>query len=125
MQARATTWWRAVGLGLVFMLAGLAGGCRDSHFSGEPSEGHGLLVIDNWTGHRLRVYLDGERSENVSSGKHRYYELEPGLVRLALDAHHSDRGWAGDIDILSGRRTVVEVRSSGDYRSFEVRLYFD
>jgi hypothetical protein len=33
---------------------------------------------------------------------------------------------AGDVDVLEGRRTVMEVRSwSSDYREYDVRIYFD
>ncbi|MDD2520524.1 MAG: hypothetical protein PHR34_06180 [Kiritimatiellae bacterium] len=118
--------WMAAGLLGALLVAGLAGGCDDDNYSRDPAEGMGLLVVDNFTGTRLRVYLDGERVENVSSGEHRYYDLAPGIYRIALDGSDTDRSWAGDVDLLEGRRTVMEVRSwSSDYREYDVRIYFD
>ncbi len=118
--------WRVVGLLGVCLAALLAGGCDDDVYSRDPTEGMGLLVVDNFTGSRLRVYLDGEQVDSVSSGNHRYYEREPGIYRVALDGHNTDRSWSGDVDLLENRRTVLEVRGyTANYREFDVRMYFD
>lgn len=126
MTAIAKRLGRGLGVLLLCGVAGLTGGCDDDNYSRDPIDGQGLLVVDNFTGSRVRVYIDGGREENVSSGKHRYYDLEPGIYRVALDGSDTDRSWAGDVDILERRRTVMEVRNYiGDYRYFDIRIYFD
>ncbi len=115
-------------LGLLLAVAAASGpsGCEDSEYDRDPPDGQGSLVVDNFTGDRLRVYVDGERLDSVKAGHHRYYDLEPGVHRLALDGDDTDRSWADDVDVLENRRTVIEVRSqAGDYREFDVRVYFD
>ena len=117
---------RGLGVLLLCSVAGLMGGCDDSNYSRDPVTGQGLLVVDNFTGYRVQVYIEGEREDSVSSGNHRYYDLEPGVYRVALDGNNTDRSWAGDVDVLENRRTVMEVRNySGDYRYFDIRIYFD
>ena len=117
---------RGLGILLLCGVAGLTGGCDDSNYSRDPADGHGLLVVDNFTGYRVRVYIEGEQEENVGSGKHKYYDLEPGVYRVALDGSNTDRSWAGDVDVLEDRRTVMEVRNYiGDYRYFDIGIYFD
>ncbi|HAL92356.1 MAG TPA: hypothetical protein DCM68_04955 [Verrucomicrobia bacterium] len=112
-------------LPLIFA-AGALGGCDDSDFDRDPPEGQGSMVVDNYTGDRVRVYIEGERVDSVGEGDHRYYDLDPGVYRVALDGDDTDRSWAGDVDILENRRTVLEVRGySGDYDEFDVRIYFD
>ncbi len=110
----------------VSLAAGLVAGCDDSEFDRDPPEGQGSMIVDNYTGDRVRVYIDGERADSVGEGDHRYYDLDPGVYRVALDGDDTDRSWAGDVDVLENRRTVLEVRGySGDYHEFDVRIYFD
>lgn len=114
---------------LGFLLAGalpFGAGCDESEFDRDPPPGQGSLVVDNLTGDRVYVYVDGQDVGSVGSDKHHYYDLEPGVHRIALDGDDTDRAWAGDVDILNDRRTVLEVRGySGDYDSFDVRIFFD
>ena len=114
---------------LVFCLVATGGvltGCDDDDYDRDPPPGLGTLVVDNFTGTRVRVYIEGERVANVGSDEHRYYDLEPGIYRIALDGSDTDRSWAGDVDILEGRRTVMEVHSySADYREYDVRMFYD
>lgn len=115
----------ALGLTLAAVLPWLSG-CDDSDYDHDPPPGQGALVVDNWTGYRLYVYLDGQEAESVPANKHRCYDLEPGAHRVVLDGKNSDRSWGDDVDVLEGRLTVLEVRSYGsDYTEFDVRLYFD
>lgn len=110
----------------IALAVGMTTGCDDSEFDRDPPSGQGSLIADNFTGDRIAVYLDGLEAESVRSGKHRYYDLDPGVHRIALDSDDTRRSWAGDVDILEGRRTVLEVRGyQGDYNSFDVEIYFD
>ena len=118
----------AVRLG-VLAVAGSAvlfSGCDDTRFDREPPEGMGTLVMDNYTGDRLLVYIDGLECDSTSAGDYRYYDLVPGVHRVVLDGDDTDRAWAGDVDILEGRRTVLEVRSETfDYDDYDIQIYLD
>jgi len=118
---------KRLGVLLLFVaMAWMVAGCDDSEFDYEPPAGKGALIVDNFTGDRVLVYIDGEEMERVSSGRHRAYDCLPGVRRVALDSEDIRRSWAGDVDILEGRRTVAEVR--GDYVEldyFDVRVFFD
>ena len=118
----------AVRLGILVAagLAGLLSGCDDSRFDRDPPEGQGTLVMDNYTGDRLLVYIDGQQRDNTSAGDYRYYDLLPGVHRVVLDGDDTDRTWAGDVDILEGRRTVLEVRNETfDYDDYDIQIYLD
>lgn len=126
MNRLAKRVWKWMGLIPLGLAVGLAAGCDDTEFDRDPPSGQGSMIVDNFTGDRLRVYIDGEEAERVSVGKHRYYDCAPGVYRVALDGDDIRRSWAGDVDVLEGRRTVLEVRGySGDYGSFDVQTYFD
>lgn len=115
-----------LGIVALALATAMGAGCDDNEFDRDPPAGQGSLIVDNFTGDRILVYLDGTEESGVSAGKHRYYDLEPGVCRVVLDGDDTRRSWSGDVDVLEGRRTVVEVRSdSGDYREFEVSIYLD
>ena len=86
----------------------------------------GAIVVDNYTGDRVYVYINGREEGSVGGDNHEYYDREPGLYRVALDGDDSHRSWAADVDVLEGRLTVLKVRGySGDYDHFDVEVYFD
>ena len=115
-----------LGVLAVASLVSLLAGCDDTRFDREPPEGMGTLVMDNYTGDRLLVYIDGQQRDNTSAGDYRYYDLLPGVHRVVLDGDDTDRTWAGDVDILEGRRTVLEVRSETfDYDDYDIQIYLD
>jgi hypothetical protein len=122
-----TCWFRRWGLLLSLVWAlGLAAGCDDSTYDHEPPAGQGALIVDNFTGDRVFVYVDGKAADNVKSGKDRAYDLRPGLYRVVLDGDDVERSWAGDVDILEGRLTVMEVGDDGYYSGdFNVNVFFD
>lgn len=114
--------WRWAVLALAaLMLAG----CDENRYSREPPPGQGTLYVENYTGDRLHVYVDGVAQERVPRGKERHYDLEPGIRRVALDGDDIQRSWVGDVDVLEGRRTVMEVDTAGYYGAFTVRFFFD
>ena len=106
--------------------AALFAGCDEEEFDHTPPSGQGTLVVDNLTGDRVYVYIDGEEVNSVTSDKHQYYDRDPGVYRVVLDGEDTDRAWADDVDVLEGRLTVLEVREHAlDYRDFDVREYFE
>ena len=123
---------QAMGAGWKLLAAALAavvltaGGCDDDRYDHKPPQGMGTLYVENETGDRVRVYLDGEEQDSVGSWKRRHYDLKPGTWRLALDGSRVARTWVGDVDVLEGRRTVAEVRTrSENVYAFDVRYFFD
>jgi hypothetical protein len=126
MNFRANQLCKWIGVLSISLATGLIAGCDDTEFDREPPAGQGSLIVDNFTGDRVRVYIEGVEDRSVSSGDHRYYDREPGVYRVALDGDDIRRYWAGDVDVLEGRRTVLEVRGySSDFNSFDVRIYLD
>ena len=116
-------WFRILPL---VVLAELIAGCDDDGFDHTPPAGQGTLVVDNLTWDRVYVYIDGEEVNSVTSDKHQYYDLAPGVHRVVLDGDDTDRIWMDDVDVLDGRLTVLEVQDrnlSSD--AFSVRIYFD
>jgi hypothetical protein len=115
-------------LGGVAALLGLflVTGCDDDEFDRNPPAGQGSLVVDNRTSDRIDVYIDGARMANVRSGKHRYYDLDPGTYRVVLNDDDARRSYADDVDILIDRLTVMDVTLSvTDFRRFDVFIYFE
>lgn len=112
---------------LVAVLAlGALTGCEDERFDREPPPGMGTLIVDNFTGDDIEVYLDGIEAEETDAGDHRYYDLEPGLHRVVLTGDDTDRMWAEDVDVLENRRTVLEVDTDPfDYDEYDVATYID
>jgi len=53
-------------------------------------------------------------------------DVLPGVRRVAVDSEDILRSWAGDVDLLEGRRTIMELRGE-TYRleTFDVTLYFN
>lgn len=126
VKIRANQIGKWVGAWMVALAAGLSAGCDDSEFSHDPPARQGTLVVDNWTWDRIQVYIDGRLDESVTSDKHTYYDLRPGLYRVALDGDDTDRYWVDDVDVLEGRLTVLEVEDDpNDYDEFNVRIYLD
>lgn len=123
--------WRQVGrwglaLGGLLGLALSLMGCGSDRYDHDPPHGQGAIIVDNFTGDRIRVYVDGERLSDTRRGRSRAYDLQPGVYRVALDSGERYRSWADDVDVLEGRLTILEVRGDvGDYRHFDVYAYFD
>ena len=117
---RSIRW--AVAMGLIGMLAG----CDDERFDREPPPGMGTVIVDNYTGDDIEVFLDGMEAEETDAGDHRYYDLEPGLHRVVLTGDDTDRTWAEDVDVLENRRTVLEVRADPfDTDEYDVDITID
>ncbi len=103
----------------------LTSGCEDDDFDHDPPAGKGTLYIVNNTGDGMDVFMNGARVEGVGGGRKRYYDLDPGVYRIVLDADDSPRSWAGDVDVLADRKTIMDVGlDSGNYRRFDVFIYY-
>ena len=118
--------FKAIGWVAAVLAIGMLTGCDDERFDREPPLGMGTVIVDNFTGDDIEVYLDGVAAEETDAGDHRYYDLEPGLHRVVLTGDDTERLWAEDVDVLENRRTVLEVRSDPfDYGEYGVDIYLD
>jgi len=116
---------RAVRLaaGMILMLGLCA--CDSGDWSHTPPAGMGSIIVDNRTADGVHVYLEGAYAKPVSDFDNETFDLAPGIHRVVLDESHGSRNWRGDVDVLEGKLTVLEV--SGDYAGsdYDVRIYFD
>lgn len=120
---------RRLVLVLMLIAAGLliGAGCHDyGRFDRTPPDGKGTLYVDNNTSDELRVYIGGARQEDVRARRYRHYDLDPGVYRIVLEGRNSDRTFAGDVDVLEKRRTVMDVTTDpGNFRRYDVLIYLD
>jgi hypothetical protein len=118
-----------------FVLAGamatalMAAGCEyddDDDNDHEPPAGQGSLIIYNNTVDDIAVYIDDVRVDDVGDDNDRAYDLAPGVHRVVLDQRGGDRTFRDDIDILEGRRTVMDVTTDPlDAFEYDVVIFFD
>ena len=119
------------GLGVLAMAATVTlwgAGCDDDEdeYDHDVPAGQGTLVVDNQTPDRVRVFIAGAQVQSVGKGDERYYDLDPGLYRVALDGEDTDRFWTGEADVLQGRLTILKVSDDlGDFDDFDVDVDFD
>lgn len=125
-QCVLSLWRRAAVVVVAATLGGIVAACEHEGYDYNPPPGQGAIVVDNFTGDRIQVFVDGSRLETVRSGGRRAYDLNPGAYRVALDSEDHYRSWADDVDVLKDRLTILEVRGqTGNYRQLDVRKYFD
>lgn len=107
----------------------IATGCdygKNDHFSHKPPAGQGSLIVNNLTGDDIAVYVDGQRLKDVGDYDDRAYDLSPGVRRVLLDQRGGHRTFDDDVDVVEGRRTVMDVESSGfDSRVYNVTVFVD
>jgi len=87
----------------------------------------GSLLINNETDNDISLFLDGIFQERVTrEDKVTPYDLEPGVYRMVLEERDGSRNFRGDIDILQGGRTIVEVfRDPFDRRDYDTVIFFE
>lgn len=110
------------------LLALLQPGCDlDEDYDHSPPAGFGTLYVDNNSPDDLNVYIGGAAMAGVGHHDTRYYDLEPGVYRVVLDdADDSDRSFHDEVDILEGRRTILDVSlSAANFRRYNVLVFLD
>ena len=122
-------WMKGLGvLALAATVTCWGTGCDDDEddYDHDVPAGQGTLVVDNNTPDRVRVFIAGAQVQSVGKGDERYYDLDPGLYRVALDGEDTDRFWTGEADVLQGRLTILKVSDDlGDFDDFDVDADFD
>ncbi len=111
--------------GALALAAGMVG-CEPDRWGGHtPPAGQGSLIVDNRTAGDLYLYVDGVYTGRVDAGDDEVRDLAPGLRRAVLDEARGERAWRGDVDVLAGKRTVLEVTAGFADAAYDVRVYFD
>ncbi len=116
----------------------LAGGCLTGLLNGgcewkttkddydyTPPPGKGVLVVDNLTASDLDVYADGRHQRQVDAGDDEGMELEPRQYSIVLIESDGWRKWTGDVDVLEGRLTILQVRPAQQAEEYDVSITFD
>ena len=128
MSRRRTQRWRILAHAMVLVTAlGLctASDCDDDDdFDHDPAPGKGALVIDNNTRNDIGVFADGNFIGEADDNDVDEFDLDPGVYRVVLEERGGDHNWHGDIDILEGRNTILDV-TYDDHNDYDVHDRFD
>jgi len=98
----------------------------DSHdWHHTPPAGMGSIIVDNRTADGVNVYLEGSYTNRVPDFDNEAFDLLPGIHRVVLDEARGSRNWRGNVDVLEGKLTVLEVNTGSYSSDYDVRIYFD
>ncbi len=100
-------------------------GCDNDRFDHTPPAGQGTLIVDNLTADDLLVYVNGRSVFTAGDYDHELVDLAPGYYRVVIDEKHGYHSYSGDLDILEGQLTVLEVKGYYSSDEYDVRVYFD
>jgi hypothetical protein len=126
--------WNRFGAGKAFLLTAVAAslslillGCdNEGDFDHDPPAGKGTLYVVNYTPNDCNVFIDGVERGGVDGDDNEWYDLDPDVRRVVVDQDDSYRVFRGDVDILLGERTILELSSDPvDINRFDVFIYFD
>ena len=114
----------AAALALTFPLTGCES--NDDDFDHDPPAGMGTLYVVNRTPNDCDVYIDGSRVGGVDEDDREWYDLDPDVHRVVVEQDDSYRVFRGDVDVLEGKRTILELSvDPGDLYRFDWYIYFD
>lgn len=102
-------------------------GCdNEDDFDHDPPDGKGTLYVVNRTGNDCNVFIDGTERQGVDGDDKEWYDLDPDVRRVVVDQDNTYRVFRGDVDILEGQRTILELSvDSTDLNRFDAFIYFD
>jgi len=108
----------------------LAAGCHwwdeGDDYDHDPPSGYGSLVVDNHTDDDISVYVNGVSTNKAPEDDWRAYDLRPGTYRVVLEQRGGDHSFSGDVDILEGRLTILDVQFAfGDPYRYDVFIHYD
>jgi hypothetical protein len=123
------------GAGQTFLLIALAAslsltllGCdySDDDFDHDPPAGKGTLYVVNRTPNDCNVFVDGTERSGVDADDKEWYDLDPDVRRVVVDQDNTYRVFRGDVDILEGKRTILELSvDPNNLNRFDAFIYFD
>jgi len=107
-----------LGVGLI---AGLTA-CEnnDDDFDHDIPAGQGTLVVNNKTFSDMQVFIDGFEVKKVSKDDYEFYDRDPGVYRVVLDEDDGDRNWYGFVDIVEGKKSILDVETANGIYNYNV-----
>ena len=110
----------------VLALSGCDLSADDDDYDHRPPSGMGSLIIDNHTDDDISVYVDGVETNKAPEDDWKAYDLSPGQYRIVLEQRGGDHSFSGDIDVLEGRQTILDVEYAfGDPYRYDVFIRYD
>ena len=98
----------------------------DDDFDHDPPAGKGTLYVVNRTPNDCDVFIDGTPHNGVDGDDNEWYDLDPGVRRVVVDQDNTYRTFRGDVDVLEGQRTILELSvDPNDLNRFDAFIYFD
>jgi hypothetical protein len=111
---------------LAMLLSASLAGCdysNDDHDHKVP-DGKGSLIVDNNTTDDIAVFIDGARANNADAYESKSFDLDPGVHRVVLDQRGGTGSFRGDVDVLEGKRTIMDVGASAIDNEYDVAIFF-
>lgn len=110
---------------LLLLALTLCGCDDDNDRNHRVPDGMGSLIVDNNTADEISVFVDGDRVGKIKSYRDKAYDLSPGVHRVVLDQSGGDRSYRDDVDILKGKRTILDVAVRAFDNRYDVVVFFD
>ena len=113
------------GLIAAVLVLGLAG-CEDEGYDHVPPAGQGSIILDNFSSDDIHVFIAGAATNRLRDYENEAYDMTGGVHRLILDEDGGDRFGAWDVDVVVGRLTIVEVRTSEwNWDEYDVSIHLE
>jgi hypothetical protein len=102
-------------------------GCEgdNNHDDHDPPPGKGSIIVDNHTADDLAVYVDGQRVADVDDYDDKALDFKPAVHRVVLDQRGGTGNWRGDVDVVEGRRTILDITIRPGDSEYDVEIFFD
>ena len=111
---------------LILAAALCSAGCEateDDDYNHTPPAGQGSMIVNNDASRNVDVFVDGVLVGDTFDGHWRAFDLPPGVHRVVLQEINGDASFVGDIDILEGRLTILNITASLGF-NLAVDVYF-
>lgn len=130
MGFRGAVCGRMVVAPVLLVLGGLgpAGGdlSAGDEYDHRPPPGMGSLIIADHSDDDVSVYVDGVEANKAPEDDWEAYDLRPGEHRVVLERRGGDCSFSGDVDMLEGRQTILEVQYAfGNPYRYDVFIRYD
>lgn len=92
----------------------------------DPKPGKGAIVIENNTGSKINVYIDGRSFGQAGDFDEKAIDLNPGVYRVVLDESGGSRTYRDDVDVILGKNTILDVAADPfDTTRYDVAVFIE
>lgn len=81
----------------------------DDDFDHDIPAGQGTIVVNNQTSNDIEVYISGMEQNTAHQDDYEFYDRNPGIYRIILNEEDGDRNWYGFVDVVEGKKTILDV----------------